>query len=70
LARLEPRPAIDYLQSNSFLPRKICEAEVDRYIGMPAQALSYKMGERVIHALRTDAEATWAICSRCGIFTT
>ncbi|WP_066816909.1 DUF885 family protein [Sphingomonas mali] len=49
--------AIDYLEQNSFLPRATCESEVDRYIGMPAQALSYKIGERVIHGLRVDAEA-------------
>lgn len=49
--------AIDYLDASSFLPRMTCESEVDRYIGMPAQALSYKMGERVIHGLRADAEA-------------
>jgi uncharacterized protein (DUF885 family) len=50
--------AIDYLAANSFLPRATCESEVDRYIGMPAQALSYKMGERVIHRLRAEAEAS------------
>ncbi|WP_219895049.1 DUF885 family protein [Aquisediminimonas profunda] len=49
--------AIDYLVQNSFLPRATCESEVDRYIGMPAQALSYKIGERVIRGLRADAEA-------------
>jgi uncharacterized protein (DUF885 family)/cyclophilin family peptidyl-prolyl cis-trans isomerase len=48
--------AIDYLVANAFLPRETAEAEVDRYIGMPAQALSYKIGERTIRALRKEAE--------------
>ena len=49
--------AIDYMADHCFLPRATIESEVDRYIGMPAQALSYKMGERVIAALRQKAEA-------------
>lgn len=48
--------AIDYMQANSFLPLATIESEVDRYIGMPAQALSYKVGERVIVRLRERAE--------------
>ncbi|HKT53910.1 MAG TPA: DUF885 domain-containing protein, partial [Caulobacteraceae bacterium] len=49
--------AIEYMVENTFLPRGTIEAEVDRYIGMPAQALSYKLGERTITALRAEAEA-------------
>lgn len=49
--------AIDYMTRTCFLPRETVEAEVDRYIGMPAQALSYKVGERAIRALRAEAEA-------------
>lgn len=48
--------AIEYLSRTCFLPHDTVEAEVDRYIGMPAQALSYKMGERAIRALRAEAE--------------
>ena len=33
------------------------ETEVDRYIGMPGQALAYKVGQREILRLRADAEA-------------
>lgn len=49
--------AIAYLVETSFLPLVTCESEVDRYIGMPAQALSYKIGERTIVELRAEAEA-------------
>lgn len=48
--------AIDYMKTNTFLPETTIESEVDRYIGMPAQALSYKVGERTISALRAEAE--------------
>jgi hypothetical protein len=33
------------------------ETEVDRYIGMPGQALAYKVGQREILRLRAEAEA-------------
>lgn len=49
--------AIDFMVANTFLPRETIEGEVDRYIGMPAQALSYKIGERAISALRAEAES-------------
>lgn len=52
--------AIDFLRANSFLPLPTIEAEVDRYIGMPAQALSYKVGERTIVELRMLAESALA----------
>ncbi|HKP79800.1 MAG TPA: DUF885 family protein [Phenylobacterium sp.] len=49
--------AIQFMVENTFLPTPTIEGEVDRYIGMPAQALSYKVGERAITALRAEAEA-------------
>lgn len=49
--------AINYMADNSLLPLDTIEAEIDRYIGMPAQALSYKIGERAIRSLREEAQA-------------
>ena len=48
--------AIDYLQKYLVQPKVTIEAEVNRYIGMPAQALSYKLGELKIRELRQRAE--------------
>ncbi|GAM06503.1 DUF885 domain-containing protein [Novosphingobium sp. MBES04] len=48
--------AIDYMLTHSGMGRSDAEAEVDRYIAMPAQALSYKIGALTIQKLRRDAE--------------
>ena len=50
--------AIDYLASNTALALLEVETEIDRYIGWPGQALSYKIGELEIRALRAEAERT------------
>jgi uncharacterized protein (DUF885 family) len=50
--------AIDYMLDNSALSRANIEAEVNRYITNPGQALAYKIGELKIRALRTEAERT------------
>lgn len=47
--------AIDYMQVNSSLAPSDIEAEVERYIVMPGQALSYKVGQRHIRMLRNQA---------------
>jgi uncharacterized protein (DUF885 family) len=48
--------AIDYMASHTALPLHEVETETDRYISWPAQALSYKLGELKIRALRARAE--------------
>jgi uncharacterized protein (DUF885 family) len=48
--------AIDYMRSNSSLAESDVVAEVERYIAWPAQALSYKIGQLRITALRARAQ--------------
>ncbi len=50
--------AIAYMCEYTSLPDATIESEVDRYIGLPAQALSYKIGELKIRELRERAETT------------
>ncbi|WP_436517364.1 DUF885 domain-containing protein [Ekhidna sp. To15] len=47
--------AIDYMASNTALSLHEVNTEIDRYIGWPGQAVSYKMGELTILALRKRA---------------
>jgi uncharacterized protein (DUF885 family) len=49
--------AIDYMVDNSPNTVFSCAEEVDRYIGMPGQALSYMLGRLEIQRMRRDAEA-------------
>ena len=49
--------AIDYMMANSSMAESDVVAEVERYIVIPGQALAYKVGQRVIRELRTEAEA-------------
>lgn len=49
--------AVEYMLSNSGMGRSDAQAEVDRYIAIPGQALSYKIGALTIQRLRKEAEA-------------
>jgi uncharacterized protein (DUF885 family) len=52
-----PRPkAIEFMRENSAQSLHNIEAEVDRYIGWPGQAVAYKTGELKIRELRARAE--------------
>jgi len=45
--RWTPARAVDLLMASASQPRSFVLSEVDRYLGMPGQAISYKVGERV-----------------------
>jgi len=49
--------AIDYMLANSGMGRSDATAEVERYIAIPGQALSYKVGALTIQRLRAKAQA-------------
>ena len=49
--------AVAFMKRNSALSDANIDAEVNRYISWPGQALGYKLGEIKIRALRAEAEA-------------
>jgi uncharacterized protein (DUF885 family) len=48
--------AIDFMIDNSSLAPSDIEAEVERYIAIGGQAVSYKVGQRHIRMLRNKAQ--------------
>ncbi|MEZ9236399.1 DUF885 family protein [Shewanella sp. 10N.286.52.A9] len=49
--------AIQYMKDNSPMAESDIVAEVERYMAIPGQALSYKIGQLTILKLRADAES-------------
>jgi uncharacterized protein (DUF885 family) len=52
-----PELALPFVIERSKFPQAFMASEVDRYLGLPAQAISYKVGERVWLRARDDARA-------------
>ena len=53
--------AIDYLESTTPVSLKALTGETDRYVVLPGQALSYKVGQRAILQARARAEAALGV---------
>src|SRR5947209_18080961 len=53
--RWTPELALPFVIERSRFPEQFMRSEVDRYLGWPAQAISYKVGERVWLECREDA---------------
>jgi uncharacterized protein (DUF885 family) len=51
-----PELALPFVIERSMFPEAFMRSEVDRYLGMPGQAISYKVGERVWLDAREDAK--------------
>jgi uncharacterized protein (DUF885 family) len=51
------RRAIDYMLENSPMRESHVTAEIDRYLVVPGQALSYMIGRLEIQRIRAGAEA-------------
>lgn len=49
---------VELLSQRAFVARDFSESEATRYLGWPGQAISYKVGERVILDLRREMRAT------------
>jgi uncharacterized protein (DUF885 family) len=52
-----PELALPFVIERSKFPADFMASEVDRYLGLPGQAISYKVGERVWLDARDDARA-------------
>ncbi|HYM49139.1 MAG TPA: DUF885 domain-containing protein [Candidatus Limnocylindrales bacterium] len=56
-ARWTPELGLAFGQVHSREPAEFMRSEIDRYLGWPAQAISYKLGEREILAIREELRA-------------
>ncbi len=55
--RWTPDLALPFVIERSHFPRDFMVSEVDRYLGWPGQAISYKVGERIWLQARDEARA-------------
>ena len=52
-----PELAYEFMCANVHFPTDFVASEIDRYLGIPGQAISYKVGERAWLDARADAKA-------------
>jgi uncharacterized protein (DUF885 family) len=55
--RFNPDLGWEFLRAHSTVPEKQLRFELERYLGWPGQAISYKVGERIWLAAREDVRA-------------
>jgi uncharacterized protein (DUF885 family) len=55
--RWTPELALPFVIERAMFAEQFMRSEVDRYLGLPGQAISYKVGERVWLECRQDAKA-------------
>ena len=53
---VDPSMAVELLVGRALLDRPFAESEVDRYLGIPGQAISYKVGEKVWLESRAEVQ--------------
>ena len=51
-----PELGLEFIVQRSHFPEQMVTSEITRYLGMPAQAISYKVGERAWLEARKEAE--------------
>ena len=51
-----PELGLEFIESKSHFPNHFVANEIDRYLGLPGQAISYKVGERVWLETRDSAK--------------
>ena len=54
--RWTPELGLEFIRRNSLFPPDFVASEVDRYLGIPGQAISYKVGEREWLAAREESK--------------
>jgi uncharacterized protein (DUF885 family) len=60
--------AIQYMRDNEPISEQGAVAEIERYMAIPGQALSYKIGQLKIRALRQRSEEALGVKFRIGLF--
>jgi uncharacterized protein (DUF885 family) len=55
--RWTPELALEFAEEHAYFPADFMASEIVRYLGLPAQAIGYKVGERVWLEARDDVKA-------------